>query len=297
MPTTFSHGQEMLSFDYEIERLAFFADAMVNASEAKHRKMASEVFESEFELYIKQDRSFSLPLSEIKWISVLQPEDQSFRLISWQYTPEENKYRYTGFLQTSSGKLFKLSDEEQEIPDLEYESIDPDFWYGALYYEMEPLNIEGCQSCYLLFGYQQRDQFLKTRFVELLDLSTGAPNFGKSIFVKEIENSRPETRNRILLNYSADASITLNFNPEMQMVVFDHLVARQGRIPGQGMTLYPDGSYEAYVLSEGKFYYKERVFEDNVEENIISTPVLGDKDKDLFGNSKSAKKKKKKKDN
>ena len=174
------------------------------------------------------------------------------------------------------GSIIEWKDHTGTITDLEYETFDPSYWYGALYYNLEYFE-QGGESYFLLYGFSQLDEFTRRKVLDVL---------GKGIFEKSRGEGRPDIKNRLELQYSADAGVTLNYNPEMNLLIFDHLAAQAGRLPGQGIALYPDGTYEGYEWKNGKWVYKEKIFDTILEEAPRPKPVLGNKQKGLFGQDK-----------
>jgi hypothetical protein len=109
------------------------------------------------------------------------------------------------------------------------------------------------------------------------------PVFGKEVFIAKDEDGNPDAKNRLMLEYSSDSNVGLNFNQGMGMIVYDHLISRMGRLPEQGPTMLPDGSYCGYKPEEGKWIYVDKLF------NEVSTtvprpkPILDGNKRNIFG--------------
>ena len=267
------------------EDLSFYSDALVNCTKDENRERAHQKFYHLLKESLEENNSYELDLSFLDAVSVQLAEDSSFRIISWQLFKSEGEYQYYCFLQKQDGRLYEWKDQAKPIADLEYEILNQDYWYGALYYKLEKVDtIES--PYYLLYGFSQEDQYTRQKVLDVLYFENDEPILGKGVFYKERGDARPDVKNRLVLQYSADVGITLNYNPEMQMVIFDHLIPQRGRMPGQGMTLYPDGSYEGFALKGDKWVYKEKIFDTVLDEAPRPKPVLGDKKKGLFGQDK-----------
>jgi hypothetical protein len=88
-----------------------------------------------------------------------------------------------------------------------------------------------------------------------------------------------------LFRYAADAQMTVNYNPGMEMIVVDNLIKKMSRIPGQGETLVPDGSYVGYELKEGYWTRIEKIATQIMDEAPRPKPVLDQrKGKKINGN-------------
>jgi len=252
---------------------------MINAIEYQNRAKAGDLFHKAFIDFLNEPNAFDLSSGDIKTISVLEDEEGSFKLVSWQVKHLENKSQYHAFVLFPDGQFIELKDNSNFTQDLAYESITPESWYGALYYNIKKID----NSKYLIFGYNQIDQFTSAKVVDLITVKNKTITLGEEIF--EEKKDLDTYKNRIVLTYSGDASVNLNFNPGLDMIVHDHLTQRMGQLEGQGPTNVPDGTYEGYKMENGKWMYKEKLYNHSYGENNapIPNPVISKKKKGLFG--------------
>ena len=266
-------------FDFEKaeNELAFYADVMVNAMEPAHREKAYNEFNTQFEEVLKKDGAFDYGFDKLKWVSFVSDPEESFRFISWQLSGLDDSFDYKTFYQ-SEDKLMELENTMSFGRNVEYASMDNTNWYGRLIYDIQPID-----DYFLIFGFRQLDQYTKTKVVEILKMKDGHPEFGEAVFGKG-DSKYAEAKSRVMIQYSADALANLNFNPGLNMLVFDHMVSRMGNIPGQGPTHLPDGTYEAFKLENGKWQYVEQLH----TELQIEKPKEGSRkeEKDILGRSK-----------
>jgi len=272
--------------------LAYHADIMINASEATHRNKAAALFEEQFVTTLNTPGSYDHAFESLKWISKLESGDRKFRIFTWIIADEDLVSSTHGYIQFADGSVTMLNDSGEISVDLEYEQTDADNWFGAIYYDMMPFTNAG-KTDYILFGYRQLAIFDKVKVLDVLSIEDNEVTFGKELFVKKIEGSRDDIKTRILLTYSADANVTLNYNESMEMVVYDNLISRMGRIEGQGPTQLPDGSYVGYKKGVDNWEYVDKIFNQISATAPRPQPVLGtDKDTNIIGKKKSTKKKK-----
>lgn len=281
-----------VNFNKIEKELAYHADIMVNATVAEHRIKAADLFQEQFELMLNTPDSYVHTFESLKWISQLTAEDNKFRIFSWIVADENMISKTYGYLQFADGKIIILNDTGEMNTDLEYEQTSNVDWFGAIYYHIMPFVSYG-QTDYILFGYRQISKFDKVKVLEVLSIEEDQVTFGKELFIKEIENERDDIKTRILLTYSADANVTLNYNASMGMIVYDNLIPRMGRIEGQGPTQLPDGSFIGYKQEEDKWIYVDKIFNHISNEAPRPMPVLGsDAETNIFGQSKTKEKKK-----
>lgn len=280
-----THAQ--VNFDLVEEELAYHADIMVNATVAKHRFKAAKLFKREFEIMLDTPGSYEYQFESLKWISKLTSEDKKFRIFSWIVADEDVVSSTHGYIQFADGRVVALNDTGEMTTDLEYEQKTPSDWFGALYYHIMPFTSNGTTD-YILFGYRQFGKFDKVKVLDVLSLADDEITFGKDLFIRKIEDERDDIKTRLLLMYSADSNVTLNYNGNMDMIVYDNLISRMGRIEGQGPTQLPDGSFVGYKRDGENWTYVDKIFNQTSDEAPRPMPVLGsDAKRDIFGKSKN----------
>ena len=266
------HAQESVE-----EKLIFFSDVMVNAQEPVNRSYALTQFEMAFEEYLQSQNLDSLDLSFLKWVSTLQPEDKSFTLISWQAELSDFEYAYGGYI-INKGVLNRLNYSPQPMHQLDAMFVEPSSWYGALYYNILQLS----ENKYTIFGFNGSGKWINTKIADVLTLqSDGSITLGDAIY--EDKESPTTFLDRLVFQYSSDASFNLNYNPGLKLIINDHLIQRIGRLEGQGPVYLPDGSYEGYEMKEGKWYYVEKIYDHTYDDAPRPKPVLDKTDKNIFG--------------
>ncbi len=267
-----------------IEDISFYADVVANVSEPAHKVRANELLVESFEKLInKHDQ-----LGEIKGISQITPPDSSFVIYSWQVQLSEEEYKYHGYI-VKDNEVITLSDQSESMyDDFSYLIGDKDLWFGQLYYKILPFETMG-EEVYLLFGFNAFNKYENIKVAEVLSFQEdGSPLFGKPLFLTDPSIIR-DAKQRIILQYSDDSRVNLNYNPGLGSIVFDHLIQREGQLVGQGATMISDGSYEGYSLNEGYWIYNEKLFDHVYEKAPRPDPVLDNQKnkKDIFGKTKN----------
>lgn len=230
--------------------------------------------------------SFSYPFDSVQYISIQYPEDRSFRILTWQLYVNENRYQYYGLIQMADGQVFPLNDYSDEIEDVEYEVVPADEWYGVVYYNIKEFKPKSGDRQYLLFGFDGYQFFDKRKVVDVLSFRNGKPYFGGPVFAKIEEGRSPITKNRLLMEYSAESSTTLNYNAIQKQIICDHLQSVPSPYTGK-LTNIPDGTYVGYEFhrKKGLWVFVEKLYHEVMDEAPRPSPVLGGENKkDLFGN-------------
>lgn len=271
----------------EEDTLGLLAYAFVNDSLEENRFLAVRAFIPKLVSALKKPGSFSYPFQQLNSVSIQYAADSTFRIFTWQLYVDKDTYRYYGAIQMNSDelKLFPLVDRsfEMEQENLEALVLSADRWYGAVYYNLHTVAYGG-QTYHLLFGFDGYEFFRKRKVVDVLRFVDGKPVFGAPVFVKQENDGSFTEKRRLLLEYSAAASVRLNYDPALDLLMFDHLTMGGGDYD-EGPVQIPDGTYEAYRLSNGKWEYVEKVFDQILDEAPRPNPVLnGRNGKDLMGN-------------
>src|SRR5690606_10337143 len=102
------------------------------------------------------------------------------------------------------------------------EILKPTNWYGALYYNLRQFDAPTGRQ-YLLFGFNGFSLFNKKKLVDVLHFENGEAVFGAPVFVQENTSTGEQTvRNRLVLEYTAESSIRLNYDETYEQIMFDH---------------------------------------------------------------------------
>lgn len=259
--------------DASIADLSFYADVLVNATEGDHRVRANDAFMPLLETYLSSEGYSAQNLEAVKWISQQRPEAADFTIFTWQVKASEDAYRSYGFIRHDDGMVTPLKEAPFGLADIQFEVRDANSWIGGLYYHSMPTQVDG-QDAWLLFGYSGYGRFDRMKFVDVLTFDDNRqPIFGAEIFKKQgAEAARATMLNRLMLVYSMDSRVTLNYNPGLELIIHDHLINRMGTLPGQGETWLSDGSYEGYKWDGEYWVYDEKVFEQVVTEGNYPRP-------------------------
>ena len=282
--------EDLAALETYEDTIALLSFAVINDSLPEHRFGATKKLIPTLVKALKHKNSFNYPFDRVQSVSILYPADSTFRIFTWQLYVNENETRYYGAIQMNSEdlSLFPLFDRSNDFSQPELEVVDNEKWYGSLYYNIVPF--ESYQGpMYLLFGYDRHSFFIKRKLVDVLSFRNGKPVFGAAVFVENDPEKGQVRRNRLVLEYYAEASVKLNYDQLLNQIIFDHLITIGG-VAGQGPTNVPDGSYSGYEYTQGAWLYVPKIFHEVLDEAPRPEPVFDDKKKqkvDIFGNPKN----------
>ena len=289
-------GYHSWSQSISLDSLEVYIDSMATKmhtdKEKDNRVFAATEIEKKLTEALVQKGSFEYPFSNLKGISLVKPNDNKLRVFTWELYVDKDEYIQFGIIQTADEKIFVLKDKSKEIKQAEFSKLKFDNWYGALYYHIQAFEVNNATQ-YLLLGRDSYKFSERRKVVDVLYFDqTGKPKFGN--YVIEVKDGRGKIQNvcRYFLQYSASANVLLRYDPELKMVVYDHLVSGPSPIEGGPESAYPDGSFCGLKYAKGKWNYVDMVFEydpKNVLENavnpsqIMSRTKKKENNKDIFG--------------
>ena len=266
-----------------VKDIHFYADVVANAMDPEHKIRANELLVPLVEKALEEN--IEVDFKKYKFISSLTSADSLFSVITWPIKTSESSHNYAGYI-LHQDKVIKLKDEAVNMLDnIDYVIGDAENWFGQLYYSIKEFEEQG-QTKYVLFGINSFTQYEDIKMADIMYFDEREEVvFGQRLFAKDMADLR-DAKNRVVLKYSDDSPVNLNYNPGHEMIVYDHLIPRMGQISGQGIILTGDGSYEAYYLNEGLWIHKEKLFDHIYEEAPRPNPILDNEEKsgrDIFG--------------
>jgi len=229
------------------------------------RQQACDAFIPALVRALKNKYSFKFRFDSLKTVSIQYPKDSTFRIFTWALEHENGFYRHFGAIQMNtpdgSLKLFPLFDASDYMANTDT-IADNKYWYGCLYYNIEQRHYFN-QEFYTLFGWDANNPRSQKKIVEMLTFKNGQPVFGGPYFTFTADSVKKPARNRFILEYKKESSISLNYNKDADMIIFDHLVSESNE-PEKKFTLVSDMDYEGFKWTAGKWLHVEKVFNDAI---------------------------------
>lgn len=243
------------------DTLKVLAHSILYEDVTENRFAACERFIRKLTETLKIYNSFYYPFVEFQNISILYPPDSTFRIFTWQLEVSQGEYRYYGAIQFAHPelKMVPLIDRSFQMDPVSSSPTSPQTWYGGVYYNIIPFTHQGVPH-FLLFGYDSHTYAVRRKFMEVMKI-----NKDHSVtFAPTCIKIGDALIGRFTVEFAAEATVRFNFDPELNLVVFDHLIeSPQSGLPGP----IPDGTYEAFVL---KHDYWEHLPKLDIQ--AVSTP-------------------------
>lgn len=206
---------------------------------------------------LKEPGSYAYPFDSLrKWVSIIKPPDDSFRIFTWMVVKGNADdyrtiaYKYFGAIQKNNSEkleLIPLDDKSATLSSIEDKVLSNDQWLGAMYYNIHPYQYNGTQY-YMLFGWDGNNSKSDKKLADLLYFQEDKAVFGAPVF--EVLNNSTNTKSikhRMILEYKEGSSVSLSYNNDEKKVVYDFLAPEDDKakqIEGTGFSFIPDGTYQ-----------------------------------------------------
>ena len=256
-------SSEKKEFKKKEDSLKNFAYNLVFAQETEDRFRADSNFVRILVRTLQLKNSFNYPFDSLETISRLYSPDSAFRIFTWQLKKDEYTYFHRGAIQmrTANGslKLFPLHDVASFSDRLMDSVRTPKNWIGVIYYRIVLKTFNG-KKYYTLLGYDDYSSASTKKWMEVMTFDeNGNPLFGgKYISFKDDTTQKP-VQLRFNIEYKKEAATTFNYDPELDMILFDDLVSENNE-PKHKETYIPDGDFQGFKWENGQWVHVDKVF-------------------------------------
>jgi hypothetical protein len=279
------------------------ADIILDSFTAK-RMRSDSLLTKTFIRALQVKNSFYYPFDSVQGISKLYAPDSSFRILTWNITFTDYYARQRGAIQmrTNDGslKLIPLRDVSEFSRDASDSARTKNNWIGAVYYDIVKTTYNG-NNFYTLIGFDYNSVMSNKKWIEVLSFdNAGEPIFGAThFFTYEKDSLKRSPGYRFNLEYKKTARAILKYEPELKMILVDHLISETDE-PENKWTYVPDGDYEAFTWQNGKWVHIDKLYNFKLKEGEapVGNPIMdskGNKNEEKL-QQQSDKNKQKKKD-
>lgn len=258
------------------DSLKLFSARMVFDSLAANRFRSDSIFVRAFVRALLTKNSFYYPFDSLN-ISRLYAPDSSFRIFTWQMKKDEYVYMQKGAIQmkTKDGslKLFPLFDASMYTKNPMDSARTARNWIGAIYYRIILKEYNG-KKYYTLLGFDDFSVNSNKKWMEVLSFNErGEPIFGGPVISYKNDSVKKAVQSRFSIEYKKDAKTFLNYDPEMDVILVDHLISESDE-PEKKWTYIPDGDYEAFKWQNGQWVHINKLFNQMLKDGDFPKDAL-----------------------
>lgn len=256
---------EKKTFQIEEDSLRQNAYNIIFAEYAAQRLRSDSTFVRRLVRALKIRNSFYYPFDSLETISRLYAPDSSFRIFTWQLKKDEYTYLQRGAIQmrTPDGslRLIGLHDVSMFTSKPADSVRSAKNWIGAIYYRIILKTYNG-KKYYTLLGFDDYSISSNKKWLEVLTFDqAGEPVFGGAFFSFKDDSAKKAKYQaaRFNIEYKKEAVTTMNYDPEMDMIVFDELTS-ESEEPDRKNTYVPDGEFEGFKWVDGQWLHVPKIF-------------------------------------
>lgn len=252
--STFAFSVNAQSSNEAEQRILDLYTSMTNGNESNAIEQSNNMI-AELESVSSLEDFFVYPFEALRMFKPVS-SDGKLRVFTWNYPKEDGTQLYFGcvvFKTSKSGEplFFKLKHTAVKAEKWDNKVYDGTKWPGALYYAVVPMSKgKKVGNSYTLLGFESKDNLSNYKVIEVITLSNDGCKFGGNFF--EFEDRNPK---RVVFEYSDQVTCSLRYYEKQKTIVVDHLSPRESIYEGFFPEYGPDGSYDGYVLENGKWKY------------------------------------------
>lgn len=263
LPASQLHAQPHLSaatkkeLQKKEDSLKTLSGKMVFGEQPAERFRSDSIFVRTFVRALVTKNSFYYPFDSLN-ISRLYAPDSTFRIFTWQLKKDEYVFLQKGAIQMNtpdgSLKLFPLFDISMFTAKPEDSIRGRNNWVGAIYYRIIQKEFNGRQY-YTLLGFDDFTVSSNKKWMEVLTFNErGEPVFGGPFISFKDDTVKRAVQARFVLEYKKEAKTFFNYDPDKDMIIFDHLISETDE-PNRKQTYIPDGDFEGFKWQNGQWVH------------------------------------------
>lgn len=255
-------------------RLVVIGDSLVNSSSQFVRAESAKSMVKVFRQALQIPGAYEYGFDSLMFLSKLNPEDDAFRMFTWILRLDGGKFRYFGVIHMNDPNRFvyhPLFDRSSnEMPRIKGQAGPNDgledsiytnrHWFGMHYYNISMVKERrflgfNAKKYYVLTGWDGNNNISHKKIIDVLTFENDVPTFGAPIF--EVDDN---TYTRVILEFNAEAVITLKKHDDENVISFDHLMPPSAKNEGDFFTYIPSGQYDYFEWQKDRWVFREDFF-------------------------------------
>jgi hypothetical protein len=271
-------GQDIPALKLQEDTLVILSNKVWKAKNDSSRLATNSVLRNKLREVLSIRESYNYNFNALSGISMLKPDDNKFRITTWNIPLDDGGYSYYGFIEVKDKGIFDLLvDPSVRSAGWQNNVLPPDHWYGAIYYSLIHSRFKN-KDYYVLLGWDGKDQSSDQKIIESLTFDDNStPKLGSPIF-KTAEG----IRNRVVIEYIEKGNAVLKYDEQFLlekkgrgirktktwMIIMDRLIPLSPSFLGVRKFYVPSGdTYDAYLFRDGFWIFVEDV-------EVVNLPLV-----------------------
>lgn len=202
-------------------------------------------------------------------VSILKPEDQKFRIFTFNQICLNGDFKQFGYLEVRQGKETEviplLDTAKKPAADYLESELETTNWYGALYYGLATFKYKK-KKMYLLLGLDGATAHSNKKVMDVLWFDKDVPVFGKSVFLEGPEDTKPACR--VVYEFHNESHMLLRYEPDRKIVVLDKLNPSFPEAVNDYYYYIPSGDYDFYAFNKKGYWVKGPLEDFNLGQGV-----------------------------
>ncbi len=246
----FGNNRSQGELDLYEDSLQYYFTLLASEKDDKNKIEFNDQIIKCFKKALENEGSYTYPFDSLKNIGIIKSEDEKLRIITWNLPYNDRTHKYFGFIQYKKSKktyvFYELNDDSDNIKNPELAVLNDKNWYGALYYKIINNKNKGIVY-YTLLGADLNNLLTKKKIIEILYFDkNNSPVFGNKVF-----KNKSIPISRVIFEFNAQTNMTLTYDKEKEMIIYDHLSPSRPSLEGQFEFYGPDFSYDGLKFERG----------------------------------------------
>ncbi len=238
--------------------LAQMLEELRSADNDYDRDEKNQLFKEYLFETLKNKNAFTYSFTKLKSVGFIDSPDGELRIVNWNVEQENESQKYYCFLmhhdtRSKEIEISELIDNSENLPLRPDGILEANNWYGALYYQIIPIE-KGAKKLYTLLGWDGNTSMSTIKLIDVLYFSGKNPKLGSPLF-----KTPDGTFKRMFYEHSKKTVMSLKYEKQYDRIIFDHLSPETPSLKGYYSFYVPDFSYDAFVLEGSKWVLKEDV--------------------------------------
>lgn len=247
-----TYSQDTLSLVHSEDMLLDLYDAVLNEAPFEKEEAGSNFYNKFYEV-LQLKGSFDYPFSKLENIGKIYSADRNIRVYTWNI-PFGTENLFFGIIQYYSKSekkhlLLKLNDH---FP-AENETVLHE-WKEALYYEVVETK-SGGQKYYTLLGFNMHDALSNKKRIDVISIDES----DRLYFCEKVIQYNGKLVDNLEFQYNEKAMMSLRYNHEAKMIVFDHLSPSKSSLKDNYEFYGPDFTYDGLKFEKGIWVHYKNI--------------------------------------
>lgn len=250
--------------------LAVLLDSIRESRNNAGKENWNKQFKKLIEQTLNEPTVFDITFPKLRTLGVIDSPDKLVRIVNWNVEQDDGTQKYYAYvlhrnsIKDTKHKVIELIDKSFLLTAKPEETLEADMWYGALYYQIIPVE-KANKTYYTVLGWDGGTRMSNTKLIDVIAFSGNSLKLGYPLF-----KSGSTTVKRLFFEHSERSVMSLRYEPEYKRIIFDHLMPETPTMVGFYEFYVPDMSYDAFILDNNRWVLKEDVVGINKKDNVVS---------------------------